>query len=168
MKELLASLERGGSVQPIRQIPRPPQTLSRSRRCRRRAQRANSLWEVADRTRTTLNQLLRPGPVGRETEELARVRFADADDATRALWLRLLRECKRLELGRRASWTQFPTGAALMARILKAERADFYLPSRNKTTYVKFNADYIIEPSVDAPVVKLVDALPSALLPFLY
>ena len=168
MDALLAALSQGGDVQPIPVLPRPPPPCSKSRRCQRRHLRALSLWVAADRTRTTLNQLLRPGPVLGYVEQPVRIRNSTQDANTRAIWTRLLQECKRLEAGRRVSRSQLPTGAALMARVLKNDCADIYSRDRAKNNYENFIADNIVEPTENAPVVKMVDALPRALLPYYF
>ena len=135
LKELTEIIQSLPSINLIPELPCPLRPQSSSRRITRRFARAMRVWEVATRARATILALCRPGlPSGRTSEPSpGRFRKVAEDHRTLRIWRRLASESKRVLDGRRESWQQFPTGAAVLGRVLRAELSDVYTKPTEKT-----------------------------------
>jgi hypothetical protein len=146
---------------PLGPIPAPPAPLSLGSRTRARYRAAHELWVIAERCRVTLNALGAPGgrvefsPV---TTRRVRRRGGCEEEAHR----RLLNTAKRTRDACRESIAMLPTGAALVSSLCKASQPDAYGQFQKGSVYLPFEADRVVEPALDAPLVRMLDALPPA------
>ena len=164
LAEIVEVIGSGLSIDSIPTPPRPPRPQSASRRVQRRYARTLCVWEVANRTRTALLTLLRPGsPCEQQCLPPSRFCHAAVPPHVIEVWRRLVHESKRVVAGRRASLHRFPTGAALLSKIMRTDLSDLYTKPTEKQTYIPFVAGYIIEPNFNAPTVNLLGALPADL-----
>ncbi len=169
---IAAAVESNETVMPIPPLPPPPRPKGKSRRVRQRFGKAFSLWLVAERLRTALNNLWgnskahaafggggehgmneRPGPC-RITGGQP---ICDAEPVVKRVWIRLLRRSKLMQEGRRA----VPTGAA-WTRELCRSAAELYTTSVD-TPYVPFQGEMIAEPELGAREIDILSVLPERL-----
>ena len=136
--------------------PPPPQTTSRSRRCKARWKRAWETWREADVLRRALNEI-----EGHEEEEREmaprrlRPKGAEGHDKVH---LRLLRRAGTLLAARRA----LPTGVCWRSE-LKLASQDTYRASTVDDTYVPIESDLVAEPPPGAPSCNALQWLPSSI-----
>ena len=168
MTALKSALGSGPGLFPIPPLPQPPKPRGRGRRPANRYRRALALWEHCERARAALN-LSWDSRWAAELEERpppSRFKHARVPGIVLEAWLRLISECRRIAAGRRASYLEWPTGAALYLQLTKKEGDLSYIAGSSTTrggAYVPFSADHVQEPPADHRTVDLLRALPDDL-----
>ena len=160
--QLVSAVGSAVDLLPLPDLPSPPQPLGRGSRTRQRHHRAMAVWRVASRALAAINALGTNQPLhgeGVQVPQPQRIRAARVTSATEKAWLHILREGQRTERARRVSTSSTPTGAALLERVIKrGGPVDGY--DSDRSTYVPFLAERIVEPILGHSIVRLKEALP--------